>query len=62
MWYGDRNKYLKANNGTCDENSAEQYVMNKLREEAGLKTGKYKYYVKCNKKTLEATINVINKK
>ena len=43
-------EYLKANNGTCDENSAEQYVMNKLREEAGLKTGKYKYEATENKK------------
>ncbi len=43
-------EYLNENNGTCDENSAGQYVMNRLREEAGLKTGKYKDEAIENKK------------
>ena len=61
--YSNRTKeltveYLVENNSTCDTNSAEYYVMKKIREEAGIKSGKYKYEAVDNRKMLSAIFKV----
>lgn len=51
-------QYLKKNNNSCDANLAQYYVMEKIREDSGLKDSSYKYEVIENKKMLNTIYKV----
>lgn len=51
-------QYLKKNNNSCDANLAQYYVMEKIREDSGLKDSSYKYEVMENKKILNTIYKV----
>lgn len=51
-------EFLKNNENKCNANVAEYYVMEKIRDEAALKTGKYKFEALENKKVLSAIFRV----
>ncbi|MEG1567635.1 MAG: hypothetical protein RR347_08125 [Anaerovoracaceae bacterium] len=46
------------NSSTCDANSAEYYVMKIIREEARIKSGKYKYEAVENRKMMSVIFKV----
>lgn len=61
--YSERTKeltieFLKNSGKTCDANDAEYYVLEKIRLDPALKTGKYKYEVLENKKMLSVIFEV----
>lgn len=51
-------KYLAQHSGSCDSSDAEYYVMNELRKEAALNSGKYKFQAIENKKLLSVIFSV----
>ena len=51
-------QYLKMNNNSCDASLAQYYVMEKIRENSGLKDSLYKYEVIENKKMLNTIYKV----
>lgn len=51
-------QYLKKSNHSCDVNSAQYYVMEKMREDSRLRDGNYKFEVIENKKMLNVIFKV----
>lgn len=51
-------QYLNRNNNSCNVNLAQYHVMEKIREDSGLKNSCYKYEVTSNKKMLNAIFKV----
>ena len=51
-------EYLKKNNDSCDANLAQYYVMDKIREDSGIKDGNFKFEVIENKKMLNTIYKV----
>lgn len=51
-------EYLAQHSGSCDSNDAEYFVMNELRKEAALNSGKYKFQAIENKKMLSVIFSV----
>ena len=49
---------LKEMNGSCDANIMGLYVMDELRKEAALKSGKYSFYASQNKVMLKSIFKV----
>lgn len=51
-------EYLKKNNDSCDANLAQYYVMDKIREDSGIKDGNFKFEFIENKKMLNIIYKV----